>query len=65
MNRLAGKVCVITGAGAGIGKAIAVIFAKEGGKVVCSSRRELNGAPVAEEIRANGGEAIFVRCDVS
>jgi NAD(P)-dependent dehydrogenase (short-subunit alcohol dehydrogenase family) len=63
--RLKDKVTVVTGAGAGIGKSICEIFAKEGAKVVVSSRRESNGQPVADNIIKTGGEAIFIRCDVS
>lgn len=63
--RLKDKVAVITGAGAGIGKSIAEIFAKEGANVVVSTRRASNGQPVADEIVKNGGKSIFVKCDVS
>jgi len=63
--RLKDKVCVVTGCGAGIGKAIAKRFAEEGAIVVCSSRRELTGKPVSEEINRASGEAIFVKCDIS
>jgi NAD(P)-dependent dehydrogenase (short-subunit alcohol dehydrogenase family) len=63
--RLENKVAVITGAGAGIGKSIAEVFAKEGATVIASSRRESTGRPVADAIRAAGGRAEFITCDVS
>ena len=63
--RLEHKVAIVTGAGAGIGRAVARRFAQEGAKVVCCSRRESNGGAAAEEILREGGEAFFVRCDVS
>jgi NAD(P)-dependent dehydrogenase (short-subunit alcohol dehydrogenase family) len=65
MKRLLNKVCIVTGSGAGIGKAIAERFAEEGALVVCSSRRESNGRPVSEKINAAGGVSLFVQCDVS
>lgn len=65
MDRLKGKVAIVTGAGAGIGKSIAEVFAKEGAEVIVSSRRASNGQPVADGIVANGGKAVFVKCDVS
>jgi NAD(P)-dependent dehydrogenase (short-subunit alcohol dehydrogenase family) len=66
VNRLTGKVCVVTGAGSGIGRAVALEFAREGARVVVNDRR-LDG--VGEEtvaaIKAEGGEAVFVEADVS
>lgn len=60
-----GKVAIVTGATAGIGKAIAKVFAYNGMKVVLAARREELGNAIAEEIRANGGDAVFCKADVS
>jgi NAD(P)-dependent dehydrogenase (short-subunit alcohol dehydrogenase family) len=62
--RLRGKVAIVTGAGAGIGEATAVLFAREGARVCCNSLTD-SAASVAGRIRAQGGEALFVRGDVS
>lgn len=63
--RLAGKVAIVTGSTAGIGKGAALLFAKEGAKVVVSGRTVDAGERVVEDIRAEGGDAIFVKADVS
>lgn len=60
-----GKVAVVTGATAGIGKAIAEVFAENGMKVVLSARRQELGEQIAADIRAKGGEAVFCQADVS
>src|SRR2546428_4547800 len=65
MNQVAGRVVLITGGNAGIGRAAAIEFAKQGAKVVVSGRREAEGQEVVAGIKASGGEAIFVRADVS
>ncbi len=65
MKQFAGKVALITGGNAGIGRAAAIEFAKQGAKVVVSGRREKEGHSVIAEIKALGGDAIFVRTDVS
>jgi NAD(P)-dependent dehydrogenase (short-subunit alcohol dehydrogenase family) len=63
--KLQGKVCVVTGSGSGIGRATAIEMAREGGKVVVSDVNEENGQGTATAIRDAGGEATFVRADMS
>jgi NAD(P)-dependent dehydrogenase (short-subunit alcohol dehydrogenase family) len=64
-NRLKDKVAIVTGGGAGIGQATAVLFAEEGAKVVIGDVDETGGKVTAAQIKAAGGEAIFVRADIS
>ena len=67
MNRLfdiKGKVVVITGGTGVLGKAIAAYLAQEGAKVVILGRREEAGNAIAADIKANGGEAMFLKTDV-
>lgn len=59
MDRLKGKVAVITGGNSGVGEATAKLFAKEGAVVVITARREAALTKVAEEIEAAGGEALL------
>ncbi len=63
--RLKDRVAVITGSAAGIGKETALLFAREGAKVVVCDMMEEKGRAVAEEICAGGGEAIFVKVNVA
>jgi NAD(P)-dependent dehydrogenase (short-subunit alcohol dehydrogenase family) len=63
LNRLEGKVALITGGGSGIGKASCLLFAKEGAKVVVVDLK--NAESTVDEIRANGGEARAFSADVS
>jgi NAD(P)-dependent dehydrogenase (short-subunit alcohol dehydrogenase family) len=65
MKLLEKKVAIITGAGSGIGKATAELFAKEGAKVIVSDINEANGKSAVDEIKKKGGEAFFVKADSS
>ena len=59
-----GKEAVVTGATSGIGREIAKTFAANGMKVVLAGRNEERGAKIVNDIKANGGEAIFVKAEV-
>jgi 3(or 17)beta-hydroxysteroid dehydrogenase len=65
MDRLKSKVAIITGATGGIGKAISSLFAAEGAKVVVTARRSDAGEKLKKEIKEKGGEAIYIRHDVT
>jgi len=65
MGRLDGKVAIVTGAAMGIGRGTAELFAREGAKVIVADINEAVGNEVAEGIRAAGGEATFMKLDVT
>ena len=65
MKRLEGKIAIITGASAGIGKASALLFASEGASLGLIDINLDGGKEVCEEIRKNGGKAEFFGIDVS
>jgi NAD(P)-dependent dehydrogenase (short-subunit alcohol dehydrogenase family) len=63
--RLEGKVTIITGAGGGMGRVAAQLFAREGARVVVAEYGEAAGEETVSQVRAAGGEATYVRVDVS
>jgi len=63
--RLEGKVALITGAGSGIGRESALLFAREGAKIVVADVNDAGGAGVVAEVEAAGGAAVYVHADVS
>ena len=65
MKLLENKVAIITGSGSGIGRATALLFAKEGAKVIVSDIQEDHGKEVVAEILKNGGDAFFIKADAS
>src|SRR2546423_10437908 len=65
MGRLDGKVCVITGAGSGIGQASALLFAREGARVVVSDIDLDAARDTAQEITKAGGQAVAEQVDVT
>jgi len=64
MTRLAEKVALITGGTSGIGRATAILFAREGAAVAITGRNEERGREVVAEIERESGRAMFVRADV-
>ena len=64
MDILKDKVAIVNGAGSGIGMAIALFYAAEGAKLVISDIAVKAGNETVAEIRANGGESIFVKADM-
>ncbi len=65
MGRLNNKVAMISGGALGIGEADSLLFAREGAKVVVADVNTAAGEALVQRIRAEGGEAMFLRLDVS
>src|SRR2546430_1952857 len=64
-STMAGKVALITGSSSGIGRSASLLFAREGARVVVAARRAEEGEETVHLIREAGGDACFVRTDVS
>ena len=65
MEPLNGKVAIITGAGKGIGKAVAIAYAKQGMSVCCMARTLSDIVSTVNEIKESGGDAMAISCDVT
>ena len=63
--RLAGKVALVSGAASGMGQSVTTIFAREGAKVIVADILEAEGKQVADKIVSGGGQARFVKLDVT
>jgi 3-oxoacyl-[acyl-carrier protein] reductase len=66
MGKLDGKVAIVTGSAANIGRATALLFAKEGAKIVVTTKRNIEGGKkVVRAIEAQGGKAVFEQADLA
>lgn len=65
MDRLKGKVALITGAGSGLGREAALLFAREGASVAAADLDEAGGSDTASQIASRGGRSIYIRADLS
>jgi len=63
-KRMANKVALVTGSSSGIGRGVALVFAREGAKVVVTGRNTSNGEETVEMIKKDGGDATFIGADL-
>ena len=61
---LEGRICIVTGAASGMGRAIVIEMARRGARVVVTDINQRGGEEAVDEIKALGGEAIFVACNL-
>ena len=64
-GRVSGKVALITGGGSGIGRATAIVFAREGAKVAIADYNRNGGEETVRMIKGAGGEAFFIEANVA
>ena len=64
-KNLENKVAIVSGAGSGIGKAIALLYASEGAKIIVHDFNETNGNETVSNIKGHGGDAFFIKADLS
>ncbi len=64
-GKLSGKIALVTGAGSGIGRESALLFAREGARIIVADNNEATGQETASFIQSGGGGAIFLKADVS